>query len=173
LLLIWRAEILPDAQAWWLLVPLLASAYGFSQTSVKTSDGYFLGFPSYWNVVAFYLYVLKLPSWLALTLILILSFLTFVPSRYLYPSQRGKLNRLTYVLGTLWVVFPVWILANPPNEQMSFGQAETGVTRQIVLVSLFFPLYYLFTSWILSLRYWLRSRPRSRAVSKICSKELS
>src|SRR3712207_5740474 len=31
LLLIWRAGILPPGQGWWLLFPLLASAYGFSQ----------------------------------------------------------------------------------------------------------------------------------------------
>ena len=30
-------------------------AYGFCQVSAKTDDGFFLGFPSYWNLVAFYL----------------------------------------------------------------------------------------------------------------------
>src|SRR5262245_59441482 len=56
LLLIWRAELLPGGQEWWLLLPLLASAYGFSQANAKTDDGFFLGFPSYWNLVAFYMY---------------------------------------------------------------------------------------------------------------------
>src|SRR5204862_6115517 len=54
LFLIWRAHILPGALAWVLLLPLLASAYGFSRANAKTADGFFLGFPSYWNVVAFY-----------------------------------------------------------------------------------------------------------------------
>jgi phosphatidylcholine synthase len=36
--------------------PILASAYGFAQTEAKTDDHYFLGFPSYWNVVAIYLW---------------------------------------------------------------------------------------------------------------------
>src|SRR5437868_4422993 len=44
LLLIYQARLLPGREAW-LLLPLLASAYGFSQTWAKTSDGYFLGFP--------------------------------------------------------------------------------------------------------------------------------
>src|SRR5262249_5673570 len=48
LLLIWRAQILPPGLEAWLIVPLLASAYGFCQVSAKTDDGYFLGFPSYW-----------------------------------------------------------------------------------------------------------------------------
>src|SRR5438046_10172822 len=46
LLLIWRAEILPGSLAWFLLLPLLASVYGFCQEQAKTTDGFFLGFPS-------------------------------------------------------------------------------------------------------------------------------
>src|SRR5437660_2753492 len=102
LLLMWRAGILAGDSAWWLLLPLLASAYGFCQVSAKTDDGYFLGFPSYWNLVAFYLYVLHMPPWGALVLVLVLALLTFVPSRYLYPTMRGRLNRITNILGAGW-----------------------------------------------------------------------
>src|SRR5207253_9748328 len=42
LLLIWRAGLLQSPE--WLLAPLLASIYGFCQTTAKTDDGYFLGF---------------------------------------------------------------------------------------------------------------------------------
>jgi phosphatidylcholine synthase len=70
-----------------LLVPLVASAYGFCRVEAKTDDHYFLGFPSYWNVVAFYLYLLKLPaSWaLALVLVLVLGSLAF-PVYYMAAS---------------------------------------------------------------------------------------
>ena len=63
LLLVYQARVLPEAQSAWLLVPLVASAYGFCQSSAKTEDGFFLGFPSYWNLVAFYLYVLHYHAW--------------------------------------------------------------------------------------------------------------
>src|SRR5205823_3642051 len=66
LLLIWRAGLLPAGQSAWLLLPVLASAYGFCQVSAKTDDGYFLGFPSYWNIVAFYLYILHPAPWASL-----------------------------------------------------------------------------------------------------------
>src|SRR5271163_3169701 len=89
LLLILRAGVLAGAQSWWLLVPLVASAYGFSQADAKTEDGYFLGFPSYWNVVAFYLYFLKLDAQLSLGILVTLAILTFVPLRYFYPTQPG------------------------------------------------------------------------------------
>src|SRR4051812_1268765 len=73
LMLIWRAEILPPGQEAWLIAPLLASAYGFCQVSIKTDDGFFLGFPSLWNIVAVYLYVLDLPGSVALGVVLVLS----------------------------------------------------------------------------------------------------
>ena len=40
-------------------VVLLSSAYGFGSTDAKTSDHFFTGFPSYWNIVALYLYVAR------------------------------------------------------------------------------------------------------------------
>ena len=101
ILLVWRAEILPKDQDYWLIFPLLASIYGFCQVKVKTDDGYFLGFPSLWNVVAFYLYVLPLGPWASLGVIVVLSVFTFVPSKYLYPSQPGRLNQVATVLGVL------------------------------------------------------------------------
>ena len=141
LLLIWRADILTGAQSWWLLLPLLASAYGFSQVNAKTDDGFFLGFPSYWNVVAFYLYVLRPPEWVSLTLIVVLSLLTFFPWRYLYPSQRAPYSRLTNLLAIAWVASLVVILARWTDE-----------LRWLSLISLSFPLYYLLMSWAITFR---------------------
>lgn len=147
LLLIWRAELLPAGQEWWLLLPLLASAYGFSQADAKTDDGFFLGFPSYWNVVALYLYQLRPAGWLSLAVILLLALLTFVPSRYLYPSQSGRFNRATTLLGVIWGVLLLVILAQPPGEAQS-----------LAVISLAFPIYYLLLSWAISVTYWRRRR---------------
>src|SRR5262245_36665656 len=77
LLLLVRAEALPAGQEFWLIAPLLASAYGFCQTNAKTDDGYFLGFPSYWNVIAFYIYVLQPPSEVTVVMLLTFAVLTF------------------------------------------------------------------------------------------------
>jgi phosphatidylcholine synthase len=145
LLLIWRAALLPPGQEFWLLLPLLASAYGFSQVNAKTDDGYFLGFPSYWNVVALYLYLLRPPFALSLAVIAGLSLLTFVPTRYLYPSQRAPFSRLTCLLAALWAVLCLLMLAR-----------LTGNSGWPVLLSLGFPAYYLLMSWALSLHHWHR-----------------
>ncbi|MBI2999479.1 MAG: CDP-diacylglycerol O-phosphatidyltransferase [Deltaproteobacteria bacterium] len=95
-LFLFRADLLPEKAALgFASLPLLASAYGFCQRQAKTSDHFFLGFPSYWNIVAFYLYVLLTPRWLNGLLIIVLSALVFVPIKYLYPSRTPILRGLT------------------------------------------------------------------------------
>lgn len=138
LLLIWRAGLLPGAWAWWLLWPLLASAYGFSQTEAKTADGYFLGFPSYWNLVAFYLYLLRPPRELTVALLISFAALTLLPLRYLYPSQGGWFNFWTNVLGLVWGAMVAWVLL------------DKGSPAWLPFASLFFPAFYLIASWTLN-----------------------
>jgi phosphatidylcholine synthase len=133
LLLMWRAELAP---ARWLLLPLLASAYGFCRKQAKTDDGFFLGFPSYWNIVAFYCYFLELPPPVVIGIVAVLAFLTFVPTRYLYPSQTGTLNRLTVGLAAPWTLMLVMVC---------FGYPE------LVWPSLYFPVFYVAASWWVSL----------------------
>jgi phosphatidylcholine synthase len=163
LLLVWRARILPTGQEAWLLLPLLASAYGFCQVSAKTEDGYFLGFPSYWNLVALYLYLLHsyvfpLPGWLSVAVVAGFALLTFVPARYLYPSQKGRLNLVTNVFGALWAVVLGWVLFRLPVD----GSGADDTTRWLIVFSLLFPLYYLVVSWAVSVRLWHRGRKERR-----------
>ena len=140
LLFIWRIGVLSGPLAWWLLVPLVASAYGFSQSDAKTKDGYFLGFPSYWYALAFYFYYLRPSPGVAVAICLILAFLTFVPLRYLYPSSGGRFSRTTMVLGSIWALLLILIVAgvfDPPQAA--------------AWISMTFPAYYLIFSWAVSL----------------------
>ena len=162
LLLVWRAGLLPEGWRAWLLLPLLASAYGFCQVSAKTADGYFLGFPSYWNLVAFYLYALQpLSGWLTVALVVVPALLTFVPSRYLYTTQRGRLNRVTNLLAGVWVGLVVWILWRLPDEALSPASEPGRLTRGLALLSLFFPAFYLAASWLVTFKVWRRRRRRA------------
>jgi phosphatidylcholine synthase len=163
LLLIARAGLLPHGWEVCLLLPLLASAYGFCQVSAKTDDGYFLGFPSYWNLVAFYLYTLQpLSVWLALGVVVLLSLLTFVPSRYLYPTQRGRLNRMTNLLGAAWAILLVWILFQMPSDPPLAAGPVDITTRWLSILSLFFPAWYMIASWVVSVRFWRKKRRGNR-----------
>ncbi len=161
LLLIWRTELLPADWQVVLFLPLIASAYGFCQTTAKTDDGFFLGFPSYWNIIAFYVYVLDMPAWLRVVLIVFFALKTFIPTRYLYPTHRGRLNRWTNVLGGIWSVLLVWILIRMPSEWLG-GSRMDDLTHHLTLASLLFPAYYLGASWFISVRIWRRARRQHR-----------
>jgi phosphatidylcholine synthase len=163
LLLIWRAGILPAGQEAWLFLPLLASVYGFCQVQVKTDDGFFLGFPSLWNLVALYLYALSLPGWAALAVVIVLALLTFVPIRHLYPSQPGLLNRVSMIAGVLWAPLVGWVIWTLPKE----GESHVSdSTFYLALVSLVYPIYYLGVAWVISVihwrKQWLRRQKRVR-----------
>jgi phosphatidylcholine synthase len=141
LFLIWRAGMLPGRLAWLLLLPLLASAYGFSRTNAKTDDGFFLGFPSYWNVVAFYLYVLAAPVWVSAPLILAGAVLTFVPMRYLYMTRGGPFAKLMLILGGVWAALTAVIILRPAGDR-----------KTLALISLMYPLAYLALSCAVTIR---------------------
>lgn len=150
LLLVWRAELLPAGAESVLLLPLFAAAYGFCQVEAKTHDGFFLGFPSYWNIVAFYLYALRPPGWLSVAMIVTLSLLTFVPLRYLYPTMKGRLNRWSNVLSVPWaglIALSLWTLTS-----------DETAARNAAFVSLYFPLFYFGASWATSVQHLLRTR---------------
>ena len=67
--------------------PLLASAYGFSQREAKTRDAFFLGWPSYWNVVALYCWLLDLSTATTTFWVVVCSLAIFLPLKYAYPSK--------------------------------------------------------------------------------------
>lgn len=141
LLLLWRAGTLPEGLAWVYLVPLLASAYGFSQVNAKTADGFFIGFPSYWNIVAFYLYTLQPAVWVVVLLLVLFSVLTFVPTPYLYASRGGPFARSINAGAVAWFVLLVLVLRGVPFEP-----------RRVALVSLVYPLLYLALSAAVAVR---------------------
>jgi phosphatidylcholine synthase len=141
LLLIWRAEVLPGGFAWLLLLPLLSSAYGYSQVHAKTDDGFFLGFPSLWNVVSFYMFVLHPPVWLSASVIVTFVVLTFVPTLYLYATRGGPFARVINVGAAIWFVMLGLVLLGPEDQR-----------RSIALVSLIYPLTYLALSAVVTVR---------------------
>lgn len=117
MVLLWSAGFLPDG---WLggvvaSIPLLASCFQFCRSDAKTEDHFFLGFPSYWNIAAFYLIVLGAGTATTTTVLLVLTVLVFVPIRYVYPSRTDTAWWPTMTLTTLWLVLYAVVLAQYPS----------------------------------------------------------
>ncbi len=97
--------LLPDllaAPAGMLIV--MTGAIYFSDRRMKTKDNYFRGFPTLWNVVAFYLFVLRLPPSIAAAVVGLLAVLTFVPFKFVHPFRVVRLRTVTLAAMVLWSV---------------------------------------------------------------------
>jgi phosphatidylcholine synthase len=124
--------------------PLMASAYGFCRSDAKTDDHYFRGFPSYWNVFAFYALALRVPPPVTAVLIAILSVLVFAPLKFLYPSRAPRFRALSLALGAVWAVEMLYVVWTFPTT-----------SPILVWLSLAYPAYYCLMS------FWLQATGRA------------
>jgi len=142
ILLLHQAGHLPPG--WGMAVAgavLLSSAYGFASLDAKTTDNFFTGFPSYWNIVALYLHAAAMPTVVNAAILVALSVLVFVRIGYVYPTRTPTLRGLTLTLGAIWGVMIAVIAAMLPD-----------VSRPLLIASLFFPVYYTVLSLVLHAR---------------------
>jgi phosphatidylcholine synthase len=133
--------MLPDL-VWVWAPPILASAFGFANVAAKTDDDFFLGFPSYWNLVGLYLFFLGWPAWANSLLILALAGLVFAPIRFIYPSKTKPFRAVTLGFGIVWTLQTLALVVFP-NQLPSWWLAT----------SLLYPIYYL------ALSLYLHKRP--------------
>ena len=121
------------------VAPVLASAYGFAQSDAKTEDDFFLGWPSYWNVVALYVWRLDVDPFFAQAWVLFFSAAIFVPLKYIYPSKL-RAFRLTTGLGAgAWMLVMVFVVLWP----------ERARALHVTEISL------LYVAWYVGLSAWL------------------
>jgi phosphatidylcholine synthase len=133
MVLLWTGDYLPSG---WLgavlaALPLLASSYQFCRVDAKTADHFFLGFPSYWNVVAFYVIVLELSPEVTAGLLIACAVLVFVPVRYLYPSRTKAFRRTNLALTAVWLAAYAVLLVQFPDPNPA-----------VVALSLLYLVYY-------------------------------
>jgi phosphatidylcholine synthase len=152
--LLWTADRLPGGPLGWVLaaLPLLASCYQFCRVDAKTDDHYFLGFPSYWNVVAFYAIVLDVgPTGVGIVLA-VLTVLVFVPVKYVYPSRTKLLRSLNLALAAVWLISSGVLLVQYPDPH-----------PVVVVLSLAYLVYYFGVSiWLTVAGSRRRAAPADR-----------
>ncbi|MFL6095276.1 MAG: CDP-alcohol phosphatidyltransferase family protein [Blastococcus sp.] len=158
IVLLWTTDRLPGGPVGWVVaaLPLLASCYQFCRVDAKlvdggTADHFFLGFPSYWNVVAFYAIVLDVGRTGVAVALVVLTVLVFVPVRYVYPSRTKLLHSLNLALAGMWLVTYAVLLAQYPDPN-----------PVVMALSIGYLVYYFGLSLYLTVGMRLRSRQGSR-----------
>lgn len=131
--LLWTSGRLPEGAPGTVLaaLPLLASSYQFCRVDAKTEDHFFLGFPSYWNVIAFYAVALRLPPVVVGLVFVVCAALVFVPIEYLYPSRTKAFRSVTLLLTAGWLAVYAVILTQLPDPGWL-----------VIAISLLYLVYY-------------------------------
>ena len=148
IIMIARADYLPQPTLVWAAIPLLTSLFAFCRAGVKEEQaGFFKGFPSYWNVIAVYTVVwlyntdVLIIGWIVLTF----SLLTVLPIRFVYPSHAPQWKGFFVGGAIIWLALICFMLVRHPD-----------VPSWMIWISLVYPTSYL----ILSLSLDFRSRNR-------------
>jgi phosphatidylcholine synthase len=152
LALVWRLGWLPGDGVGTAVVcvALVASLLGFANVHAKDeARGFFRGFPSYWNLVAFYLGLVAthLPGagpWINAVVVLALALLTVLPVWFVYPNLAPRKWKPVVMIGALvWLLAIVVMLPFYPDR----------VPAWATVVTLIYPLFYtllsvsLYKSW--------------------------
>jgi phosphatidylcholine synthase len=150
LLMIGSAGWLPQPSWLWASIPLVASVFAFVHTGAKEElNGFFRGFPSYWNVFAFYtaVWLAGLGQGVVLAFALALSALSILPIRFVYPNRAPRWRGLFIGGGVVWLLVIAAILWYYPKSSIPDG---------LLWLSAIYPAFYVAASLYLD---W-RLRPR-------------
>jgi phosphatidylcholine synthase len=134
LLLIYRMDWVPEPHLLFIVPALITSLLGFANSGAKDERGFFLGFPSYWNIVAFYAginaaFELELLNGVIL---LALAVLTLMPVGFIYPNLAPPRWRGWILAGAVvWFCILLTMLPSYPRPPL-----------WLIALSLVYPIFY-------------------------------
>ena len=135
LLLVWKMGWVPQPAGLFVAPAMVASLFGFSNVAAKDEEGgFFLGFPSYWNIVAVYcgVWFHLYGPWPGAIVIVALTILTVMPVRFIYPNLAPRPWKMPVMLGALiWTLILAWMIWQYPR-----------VSATMMWISLVYPIFY-------------------------------
>ena len=75
----------------------ISSSYQFCQPAAKSADNFFVGFPSYWNMLIIYMICFQSPQLVNEILIIIFAVFSFIPIKYIYLSRTENISSSKFV----------------------------------------------------------------------------
>ena len=119
-------------------IVLLLAAYGFCSTAAKTDDGYFTGFPNFWNVIFFYMYLLRTSPLTNEVILLVFAALVLIPLKYISSCTQPFRRLTTAVMILFWAML------------IGMGITAEYIDTRFVWLSLIGPIYYFAMSFYLN-----------------------
>jgi phosphatidylcholine synthase len=131
------SRLMPDALAIaaGIAVAITGALY-FADRDMKTVDNHFRGFPAVWNLIAFYLLLLRPEPWLAAVTVALFAVLTFVPVRFVHPFRVRRLRWLTVALLALWGVLALAAIVQGLHPEFWIAAALCLVAGYFLVIGL-------------------------------------
>lgn len=135
--IIYEAGVLPSA----LSLPaaaliVLSSLFHFIDSDSKTADGFFVGFPAIWNIVALYFFIFPMPVALALCIVLVLAALTFFPLKWVHPVRVQGLRLLTLSVAIIWMTAIIIALSHGLQTTLAIRLIIAACTIYFIAIGL-------------------------------------
>ena len=152
-MMVYWFDFVPDGWATVTAATIMAvSCYTFANTSMKTSDYYFSGFPALWNVVVLYFHILQTGPWTNLVVIAACGILTFIPVKFVHPFRVSDWRGVTIPMTVLWAATTLRLVLISPEA--SKAQHASPV---------FFWLWVMSSVYFAVLSIWRSIRPETRS----------
>jgi phosphatidylcholine synthase len=132
-----EGAVLPASAALALgIMVTVTGALYFADRRMKTADSYFRGFPALWNVVAFYLFLLKPAPWLGALAVIVLAAATFAPIHFVHPIRVPRWRLLNLAALALWIALAAVALAQNLNPPAWVAAALAAIAVYFVIIGL-------------------------------------
>ncbi|MDP1604656.1 MAG: phosphatidylcholine synthase [Legionella sp.] len=93
-----KSDMLPPGYALIIIIAIIiTSSYQFCQEDAKTPDHFFKGFPCYWNIAVFYMFIFETSMNTNALILVVFCILIFVPIKYVYPSRLDYLTESKFL----------------------------------------------------------------------------
>ncbi len=119
---------------------IIAATYQFVQSNAKLEglDHYFIGFPSYWNLLIIYLFWWQFGDFANFAIVLLLVVLSFVPLKWVYPSRTKTLLKITTPLMLIYALWSLYeIIFNLQTPHQSYLYYSYFIFAYYTLLSLY------------------------------------
>lgn len=143
-----KPEMLPPEYSWMIVAAItITSSYQFCQADAKTPDHFFKGFPCYWNIAVFYMFIFNTSMTANAVLLGLLCILIFVPVKYVYPSRLDyltdskTLKMLMHCCSIIYGISSACLLVYYPETNNLWLTLSLGYVVMYLVLS-FYRTYY-------------------------------
>lgn len=143
-----KPDMLPSEYSVFLIAAVsITSAYQFCQSDAKTPDHFFKGFPCYWNITVFYMFIFNTSASTNAIILTILSILIFIPVKYVYPSRLDYLTEsrilkiLMHVCSAIYAVCSICLIISYPFTNIICLTLSMAYVAMYISLS-FYRTYY-------------------------------